>query len=382
MERKVFNRRACVGMLKTDFHDHFLFRVKLDELKKLATSAGYEVVEEVVQAKKPSSSTLFGRGKVQEIKELMKSQDIDNFIVYNRLSSIQFLNLSKELEANVMDRYDLTLEIFELNTSDSLSLLQIKLARRRKEIPLRKVMVSKKYKEEHASLMSGGEYAMHSVLKSYTKREASIKREIDHMLQEKKMQVAKRKMEGAKIVTIGGYYNSGKTTLFNRLTGADKPVSETPFTTLSAKYKKWLENENVLFVDTIGFVIDLDPRLLTSFEINLIDFQYADLLLFLVPANEPPEIVALKISEGLKVLETIPVQRQKITVVLNKIDDTNSENLEQVLEITRDMLGSENENRIIPISAKTGKNLDALTKHITEKLFTQNNTQNKTTRRK
>ncbi len=358
-------------MLKTDFHDHFLFRVELDELITLATNAGYEVVEEIIQTRHPTSDLLFGKGKVEEIREFMKFQDIDNLIVYNQLSSKQFLNLARELEANVMDRYDLTLEIFEANASDILSLQQIKLAKMKKETPLLKLKVSEKYKEEHPFLMGGGEYAMHSTLKSFSKRESSIKREIDRMLREKKMQVIRRKKEGAKIVNIGGYYNSGKTTLFNKLTGADKPVSETPFTTLTAKYKKWLENGNVLFVDTIGFVIDLDPRLLTSFEINLIDFQYADLQLFLVSANEPPEIVALKLSEGLKILETIPVQGQKTIVVLNKIDETDEENLEQILDVTRTVFDSGDENRIIPISAKTGKNLDKLSKHISEKIFLQ-----------
>ncbi len=368
LERKTFNKRACIAMLKAKFHDHFLFRLKLDELTKLAANVGYEVVEEVVQTRHPTSNLLFGKGKVREIKELMESQEINNFIVYNHLSSKQFLNLARELEANVMDRYDLTLEIFEANASDSLSLLQIRLARMKKETPLQKLRVSKKYKEEHASLMGGGEYAMHSTLKSFTKREASIKREIERMLREKKMQVMKRKEEGAKIVNIGGYYNSGKTTLFNRLTGAEKPVSETPFTTLTAKYKKWLKNGNVLFVDTIGFVIDLDPRLLTSFEINLIDFQYADLQLFLVSANESPDIVALKLSEGLNILETIPVQKQKIVVVLNKIDEANEDNLNQILDMTRTIFNSGSENRIIPISAKTGENMEKLSKCISKNL--------------
>jgi len=369
LARRDFNRRACVGMVRTDFHEHYLYRVKLDELAKLAPSVGYEVVEEVVQTRHPTSSLLFGKGKVREIKELMEAKNIDNLIVYNRLSSIQFLNLARELEANVMDRYDLTLEIFEANASDILSLLQIRLARMRKEMPLRKLIVSKKYKEEHASLRSGGEYAMHSTLKSFTKREAAIRREIDRMLREKKMRVMRRKREGAKIVTIAGYYNSGKTTIFNRLTGAEKPVSDTPFTTLSAKYKKWQEEEKVLFVDTIGFVIDLDPRLLTSFEINLIDFQYADLLLFLVPANEPPDMVALKLSGGLKILETIPVERRRTTVVLNKIDQTSEENLNQVLDVARDIFNAGSEDRIIPISAKTGENIDRLSEHISRSLL-------------
>jgi GTP-binding protein HflX len=374
-KRRTFNKRACVGILKSDAHDQFLLRVELDELAELARNVGYDVVEEVIQVRKPTSYLLFGRGKVREIKELMESQEIDNIIVYNRLSSIQFLNLSRELEANVMDRYDLTLEIFEANATDSLSMLQIKLARMNKEAPLRKMLVSKRFKEEHPSLMGGGEYAMHSTLKANTKREASIKREINRMLEEKKLQVMKRKEEGAKIVTIGGYYTSGKTTLFNRLTGADQLVTGRPFTTLSAKYKKWLENENVLFVDTIGFVIDLDPRLLTAFEINLIDFQYADLLLFLVPANEVPDIVALKLSEGLKVLETIPVQKQKITVVLNKIDKIDEESLEEILDVTRTVFDSGNGNRIIPVSAKTGKNVDMLSKHISERLFHKNSSE-------
>lgn len=354
--------------MKTDFHDHFLFRVKLDELITLATNAGYDVVEEVVQTRYPTSDLLFGKGKIEEIRGLLKSKDIDNLIVYNQLSSKQFLNLSRELEKTVLDRYDLTLEIFEANASDILSLLQIRLARMKKETPLVKLRVSEKYKEEHPFLMGGGEYAMHSTLKSFSRREASIKKNIERMLQEKKMQVIKRKEEGAKIVNIGGYYNSGKTTLFNRLTGADKPVSERPFTTLTAKYKKGLKNGNILFVDTIGFVMDLDPRLLTSFEINLIDFQYADLQLFLVSANEPPEIVAFKLSEGLKILEAIPVQKQKTIVVLNKIDEAEKNNLDQILDIVRTRLDSGNKNRVIPISAKKGKNIEKLSEYISANL--------------
>lgn len=356
-------------MVKNDFHDHFLFRLKLDELTKLATNAGYDVVEEVVQTRHPTSNYLFGKGKVMEIRERMESQDIDNLIVYNQLSSKQFLNLARELEKNVLDRYDLTLEIFEANASDILSLLQIRLARMKKETPLVKLRVSKKYKEEHPFLMGGGEYAMHSTLKSFSKREASIKREIERMLREKRMRVIKRKEEGAKIVNIGGYYNSGKTTLFNRLTGADKPVSERPFTTLTAKYKKGLKNGNILFVDTIGFVTDLDPRLLTSFEINLIDFQYADLQLFLVSANEPPETVAFKLGEGLKILEAIPVQKQKTIVVLNKMDETEENNLDQILDIVRTIFDSGNENRVIPISAKTGENIERLSECISTNLI-------------
>ncbi len=315
--------RAILCMMKINVHDHKIYRLRLDELKRLAETLGIEVVDEVVQSRyKPFAKYYIGSGKVKETKQKMKKHDIDLAIFYNLLRSSQKLNLMMALDCEVIDRYELTLEIFDQMASDSLSKLQIEAARLEKLAPFFKLQASVNYIQERPFFRSSGEYAFHGQLREISRRQARIRDQIEELMREKRQRIRKRKELGYPTICISGYYNAGKTSLFNALTGDDKPVSDRPFTTLSSKYqRRFIDHETTfLFIDTIGFVLDLDPRLIRSFQLNLEDIRSADLVILLLEITDPQLTLQMKIAEGLRLLKDIGVPYERVIIVFNKID--------------------------------------------------------------
>jgi GTP-binding protein HflX len=139
---------------------------------------------------------------------------------------------------------------------------------------------------------------------------------------EKRSQIEGRRRLGYPSVCIAGYYNAGKTSLFNALTGERKPVSNRPFTTLSSKYqKRYIDQETtVLFVDTIGFVLDLDHRLIKSFQLNFEDIRSADVVILLFDLTDDPLALKIKMIEGIGLLREIGVSLSRVIFVYNKVD--------------------------------------------------------------
>ncbi|MEM2047396.1 MAG: GTPase, partial [Candidatus Jordarchaeales archaeon] len=300
-------------MLKTNPHDHTLFKIYLDELERLSVSAGFHVVDRIIQTRiKPKTNFLIGSGKVKELKELVKAKNVDYVIFYNSLSSKQKLSLSIELECEVIDRYELTLMIFEKSAQDIVSKLQIEYAWLRKLAPLFKLEASIKYKGEHPFFRSMGEYAFHRKLNIIKRKEKAIKLSIEKLVWERRRQIDERKKHGIPTIVLAGMYNAGKTALFNAICGCNKPVSDSPFTTLSSKYQLTeTESQKMFFVDTIGFVIDLDPMLIESFKLNLLDLKSADMVVLLVALDDPLEIIKLKFKEAIRILRNIGVEEKR-----------------------------------------------------------------------
>jgi len=315
--------RAILVMLKTNVHDHTVFRLKLDELKRLVETLGIKVIGDVVQSRhRPFAKFHIGSGKVKEIQKLARRRNVNIIVFYNLLRSSQKLNLIRAIGVDVVDRYEVTLEIFDQMASDNLSKLQIEAARLQKLAPYFKLEANFRYRNDRAFFRSMGEYAFHSQMRELTRRQASTKRDIQKLLKEKRQRITKRRDLGYPTVCVVGYYNAGKTSLFNALTGDNKLVSDKPFTTLSSKYqRRFVDYETtLLFIDTIGFVIDLDPRLIKSFELNLEDLKRADLVIFLMDVTDPLLTLRIKLAEGIRLLREMDIPREKIVVVFNKID--------------------------------------------------------------
>jgi len=315
--------RAILVMLKTNVHDHTVFRLKLDELKRLVETLGIKVIGDVVQSRhRPFAKFHIGSGKVKEIQKLARRRNVNIIVFYNLLRSSQKLNLIRAIGVDVVDRYEVTLEIFDQMASDNLSKLQIEAARLQKLAPYFKLEANFRYRNDRAFFRSMGEYAFHSQMRELTRRQASTKRDIQKLLKEKRQRITKRRDLGYPTVCVAGYYNAGKTSLFNALTGDNKLVSDKPFTTLSSKYqRRFVDYETtLLFIDTIGFVIDLDPRLIKSFELNLEDLKRADLVIFLMDVTDPLLTLRIKLAEGIRLLREMDIPREKIVVVFNKID--------------------------------------------------------------
>jgi GTP-binding protein HflX len=327
-------------MLKTNVHDHTIYRLKLNELKRLVETLGIEVVGDVVQSRhRPFAKYHIGSGKVKEIQKHARRHNVNIIVFYNLLRSSQKLNLIRAIGVDVVDRYEVTLEIFEQMASDNLSKLQIEAARLEKLAPYFKLEANLRYRNDRAFFRSMGEYAFHSQMRELTRRQANNRKEIQGLLKEKRQRIRKRKGLGFPTVCVAGYYNAGKTSLFNALTGDDKLVSDKPFTTLSSKYqRRFVDYETtLLFIDTIGFVIDLDPRLIKSFELNLEDLRSADLVILLMDITDPLLTLRIKLAEGIRLLREMDIPREKIVVVFNKIDiqPETVDNLGEDLQLER-----------------------------------------------
>jgi len=363
------NKRAILAMLRKPRDP--LWRFKFEEFKKLAIAAGYDIVGEIFQVKATSvSTTLFGRGKIEEIRKMADTLYAEVIIVYNVLKSIQKMNLELMTQRKVLDRYDLILEIFATNASDATSKLQIELAKIQKEMPYIRLVTSLNHQKDRPFIRAGGEYGWKPTVAELRRRMKKIREEIHRSKENKIRLILERKEKGFVIVCIVGYYNAGKTTLFNVLTGEEKPVSNKPFTTLSSKYSRLLGSDKILLVDTIGFVIDLDPRIIKSFEINIDDMRYADILLFVVDSSDPLGWLKIKVETAIKTLKETGAlsARKPLIIAMNKIDLIHDKLEEEskklaVEEVLSKNLSTDN-YKIISISAKKSIGLNTLVKEL------------------
>lgn len=353
--------RAWLCMVKTDPHDHYLYKIRLGELRELSIAAGYNAVGSTVQANpKENVAFMIGKGKLEEIKQHVSENGVDALIFYNTLTSKQKYNLERALGVEILDRYDLTLKIFDISSSDKLSKLQIRLAKLLKEIPYQKLLASVRFKtgREHPGPRSLGEYSYHETVASLLKRRSVLKAEIEKRRLEKLAQLERRRETGIPTFCITGYYNAGKTTLFNALTSLNKPVSPRPFTTLTSKYYLLpSRNLEVFLVDTIGFVIDLDPRLIASFSITLDDIRLSDFVMLTVDISDPSDLLLLRIKTCLDILRSLKVKDEKMLIVFNKCDLTASDEVKLKLDRAYPLIHS------LPyclVSAKQRKGLDGL----------------------
>ncbi len=356
--------RVITGMVKTNVHDHYLFKIQMGELESLLRALGYRIMERIIQVRpKPTVDYIFGKGKVEEIRARVRALEPDAFVIYNTMTSKQKWNLERVLGVEVIDRYDVTLMIFREAARDILSKLQIELAALEKSFPYIKLSASMKYKKMRAGFRGGGEYAYHKQVRAVQKRMKILRRKIDKLSAHKEMEILRRLKDGSKISVLTGYYNAGKTSLFNALTGFDKPTSDMPFTTLSSKYG--VVGDSIYVVDTIGFVLDLDPRLIASFKINLLDIEYSQRPILVVDISDKDLLMRIKLRESVKILESIGKDLSNMVIAANKVDKVEQGEVDQKLKIIKEVIGSS--IPIIPVSAKEGIGLDELVEEISGK---------------
>ena len=172
-------------------------------------------------------------------------------------------------------------------------------------------------------------------LKSYDKKVASLKQEISKLKVSKLRNIENRKkrLHSSRYICITGHYNAGKTTLFNKITGLNKEISNKPFTTLSSKYGKYKKGKDLFFIDSIGFVLDLDPLLIKSFELNLLDMLNADKMLYVIDISEEKSLLFHKTRYGLDLLKKIGINViEKVVIIFNKIDKLKDSNSDEYIK--------------------------------------------------
>ncbi len=282
----------------------------LDEKLALITTAGYNIADVVYMQKLPIKS-----GKIEELAKL--HSDIIIFLI--PLSPSQKFNLQKETEREVIDFYDLVLRVFELHAISQEAKIQIELARLRKDMPYAIKEISVGVKKEHPGFSGGGEYIIHSHTSNIKKREAKLERKLKQYEVRKERERERRE----NVVSLAGYTNSGKSTLFNALSHAQQSAKNEPFTTLQTKSRRlYLDGRKVVLNDTIGFISDLPVELIAPFRVTMKDIVESDVILLVIDMSEDIGSIKKKIDVCLSTLREIGIDKEKTKVikVLNKKD--------------------------------------------------------------
>jgi len=332
----------------------------IQELRELAKAAGYLPVGELKQTRYPDSKYQLGRGKIEELAELVRLTSAEKVIFYNRLSTTQLFNISEICRCQVIDKFQLILEIFAKRATTHRSKLQVELARLRYEIPRARAVVSLLKKEERAGFMGLGDYE-DSYEQDLKKRITRIQSELESAERDDESLRALRHRKGFSLISLAGYTNAGKSTLFNAIVNESVEAKNMLFTTLVPTTRALdLGGRKALLTDTVGFIEDLPHWLVDAFKSTLDEIFLSDLILLVVDASESPEMILQKLSTSL----WDRIQGVPIITVLNKADLADESEFNAIME----QIGYMAPNPVF-VSAKKGTGMTALKAEIIKHLF-------------
>ena len=332
----------------------FQVEESLAELAALVNAAGADVVASVIQERPaPTPALYFGRGKIEEIGELAKSQQANLFVSDDALSPVQERNISETTGLKVIDRTALILDIFAQRARTAEGKLQVELAQ------LTYLMPRLVGQWKHLERLGGGigtrgpgETQLESDRRIIQKRVMKIRRDLEGVQVHRRLQRKGRRRNGVPVVALVGYTNAGKTTLMNRLTGAKLHAADQLFVTLDPAARLVEQGVRTPFIltDTVGFIRKLPHELVAAFRATLEELAEADVLLHVVDASQPALDDHLEAVEGL--LEELEVGDRPTILVLNKMDRVESERMLETLMVSRP--------RVVAVSAATGKGIESL----------------------
>ena len=332
----------------------------LEELHGLAITAGTQVVGELMQRRgSPDHSTYLGKGKVEELRQMVECHDADVVFFDNDLTPAQVRNLEKKTKAKVLDRTELILDIFAAGARTHESRLAVELAQLEYSLPRLKRMWTHLSRQAMGVGMRGpGEKQLEVDRRLAQKRIHDLKQELGKVERRRERMVAARRE--APTVSLVGYTNAGKSTLMNRLTESDVESADKLFATLDTRTRRWQLPGwgTVLLSDTVGFIRDLPHGLVASFKSTLEETRQADLLLHVADASNPA--VLEQVSAVYQVLEELGIEAKDTLLVLNKVDAAGGpESLGRILD---------RYPNAIPVSARSGEGIPALAEAVGEAL--------------
>ena len=297
----------------------------LTELRLLAETAGAQVRGEVLQRRGPvRASTFLSKGKIDEVRVLSGEEQATLLLLDDDLSPAQSRNLGEQLNMKVVDRTGLILDIFSRRARTREARIQVELAQLEYLLPRLTRMW------EHLSRLGGGigtrgpgETQLEVDRRRIRERIAKLKREMERVVKERRVQ--RRGRRGCHKVSLVGYTNAGKSTLFNALTRASVYVEDQLFATLDPTTRVFSvgRDTRALLTDTVGFIRKLPPHLVASFRATLEEVTEADLLLHVVDATESDIDAHIQAVET--VLESIGALGRPRLSVFNKMDAVSDE---------------------------------------------------------
>lgn len=344
-ERTILVHTSAGGVPDTSEREEFI---------ELATSAGAVIVGELISARRnPDPRYFIGKGKLQELKDNVASNDAELVLSSATLSPSQERNLEKNLNCRVIDRAGLILDIFAQRARSFEGKLQVELAQlRHLSTRLVRGWTHLERQKGGIGLRGPGETQLETDRRLIDKRIRQLKGRLDHVDSRRAMNRQNRIRAGIPTVALVGYTNVGKSTLFNVLTNAEVYVEDKLFATLDSTVRR-LElpsGRKVILADTVGFVRDLPHELIAAFRSTLQEAKEAKLILHLIDASDPNHWQ--RVRQVNAVLKQLDADRVPQIRVYNKIDK-----LERELRLPKIRQG---DGRAVWLSAVTGEGIPLL----------------------
>ena len=333
---------------------------RLDELSSLAQTLGHEVIATLEQVREPDPAYQIGEGKAEELARLVKVTGAGRVIFDNQLTPSQAFKLSRLTGVEVVDRFQLILEIFAKRAGSPEAKLQVEYARLSYELPRVREQIRTLMSVEQPGLRGRGEYEVNVYFDTIRRRMINLKRKLKSLVKTREQRRKLRRRRGFKLVALAGYTNAGKSTLLNALTEANVEVDEMLFTTLTARTRAIKTSKKILLTDPVGFIDGLPAWLVEAFKATLEEIYFADLVLLVIDGAEPIPEILRKLRVSREVLAECDVGT---IIALNKIDMLSPEEIDRRIEVLS------NFSRVVPISAKQKTNLNELLETIRENVL-------------
>ncbi|MDD3338610.1 MAG: GTPase HflX [Lachnospiraceae bacterium] len=332
----------------------------LDELEELAQTAGAVCVAKIIQNRESMHpGTYMGKGKIEEVRELLYDLDATGVICDDELSPAQFNNLQRELDCKVMDRTLLILDIFAGRATSSEGKIQVELAQLRyRAARLAGLGTSLSRLGGGIGTRGPGEKKLEMDRRLIKLRISQLKAELNEVKKHRELIRTQRKSGRLKVAAIVGYTNAGKSTLLNTLTGAGVLEEDKLFATLdpTTRILDLPGQQQILLTDTVGFIRKLPHHLIEAFKSTLEEAKYADILIHVVNAASPQ--MEEQIHIVYETLRELGVENKTVVTLFNKQD--------QVLD--KGSLRDFKADYVLGTSAKYGEGLEEL-KEILEKII-------------
>ena len=337
---------------------------ELEEFRALAESAGAEIVAEThVRLARPNARFLAGKGKVAEIAEQVRDTGAELVLVNQQLGANQERNLEGEFQVRVLDRNGLILDIFAQRAASFEGKLQVELAQL-EHLSTRLVRGWSHLERQKGGigLRGPGETQLETDRRLLGKRIIRLKGRMQRVLRQREVNRRERKRTAIPSLALVGYTNAGKTTLFNALSGAKLEARDQLFATLDPTIRRVSlgQGEELLLVDTVGFVRDLPHELVAAFRATLTETRNATLLLHVIDASDPHHQDRARQVED--VLAQIGASEVDCIRVYNKCDQLSEAELAEYVGVP---------NGKIRVSAIDGSGLPALLQSIRERIVGQ-----------
>lgn len=308
------------------------------------------------QVRETDPSYQIGSGKVKELAELVSEKQTERVVFGNELKPQQAYNLAKATGVEIIDRFQLILEIFAHRAATTEAKLQIQLANLRYELPRAKEKVKLTKKGEQPGFRGLGAYEVDVYYETIKRQVHHIQKKLKTIRKKRSLHRTRRLELGYSVIALAGYTNAGKSSLFNALAKEAVPVDSGLFTTLSTTTRAIeLSGRKVLLTDTVGFIDDLPLTLIEAFHSTLEETIFSDIILLVVDISEPLKEIERKLLCCLDTIQAIGATGIPTVTALNKIDLLSKSALQLKLATLKDLAPHP-----VPISALHHANLPQL----------------------